>query len=363
MDRPAVNFYEIGGPQFDPRNPDRFNIYNDPSWRALIDLALAESDLLPLIAPRKRPTPRNPRQQYFKTEQFEQNGSRFTRTTLSVAGRTMTALTRRDPNLATTWQLQHLLKDVDDLRAYLQLPDEVFEYDAGDVSHLIAADRALGDRGIVMVDVPDPVCEAAMLLGSENFMLIGYTQPDLIEALLNKLAPHRLRVIEQVSAAFPQHPWRIYGPEFAAEPNLPPAHFRRFVLPFTGAMVRAIQRHGGWARLHCHGRVASALPVFVEMSADATDPLEPPPQGDVQLADVRACYGRDMALFGNIEASDIETMQEDTFEKLVAQTLRDGTSGPGRGFVLMPSAAPFSRTISPRTLRNYQTMVRLAQRG
>jgi len=109
--------------------------------------------------------------------------------------------------------------------------------------------------------------------------------------------------------------------------------------------------------------VASALPVFVEMGADATDPLEPPPHGDVQLADVRARYGKDMVLFGNIEAADIETMPEDRFQKLVAKALRDGTSGPGRGFVLMPSAAPFSRTITPRMLRNYQTMLKLAQSG
>ena len=39
VDRPAVNFYEIGGFDVDPDDPDEFNIYNDPSWRPLLQLA------------------------------------------------------------------------------------------------------------------------------------------------------------------------------------------------------------------------------------------------------------------------------------------------------------------------------------
>ena len=39
VDRPAVNFYEIGGLQIDLDDPDPYNVYNDPSWRPLIELA------------------------------------------------------------------------------------------------------------------------------------------------------------------------------------------------------------------------------------------------------------------------------------------------------------------------------------
>ena len=45
VDRPAVNFYEIGGFKVDPSNPDKFNIYNDPSWKPLLDLAEENTDL------------------------------------------------------------------------------------------------------------------------------------------------------------------------------------------------------------------------------------------------------------------------------------------------------------------------------
>ena len=43
------------------------------------------------------------------------------------------------------------------------------------------------------------------------------------------------------------------------------------------------------------------------------------------------------------------------------QALAEGTAGDGRGFVLMPSSAPYGRQLAPLTLRNYEKMVELAE--
>ncbi len=98
------------------------------------------------------------------------------------------------------------------------------------------------------------------------------------------------------------------------------------------------------------------------MGIDAIDPIEPPPQGDVELADVRRRYGKDLVLFGNLEIADLESTEPAEFEKVVDRALIDGTSGEGKGFVLMPSSAPNGRKITPRMMANYETMVRLATR-
>ena len=195
----------------------------------------------------------------------------------------------------------------------------------------------------------------------EDFLTIALTEPALFHQLLDKLARPLYARTERVSEAFPGHLWRIYGPEYAAEPFLPPRLFREYVVRYTEPMVRAIHQQGGYARVHCHGRVGAILDLICEMGADATDPLEPPPHGDVSLASVRDKCGARLVLFGNIELSDIESMEPAEFERLVTRTLADGTRGHGRGFVLMPSSAPNGRQITPRILKNYETIVRLAE--
>lgn len=362
VDRPAVSFYEIGGFDVDPEDPDPFNVYNAPSWRPLLRLAEEHTDLIRMRGPSLTPAPDNPRDEHIRNETYMEGGSRFRRTTVTVAGRTLTALSRRDPTADTAWQIEHLLKGPEDLEAYLELPDEVFDYGA-DAAALRAADEAVGDRGIVMVDTGDPICQAASLFDLGEYTVVALTEGALFHRLLAKLARPILARTAEVSRAFPGHLWRICGPEYATEPYLPPRLFEEYVVRYTAPMIEAIHAHGGFVRLHCHGRLRAALPHIVAMGSDATDPIEPPPQGDVELADVRRRYGRQLALFGNLEVSDIETMDPPAFERVVARSLRDGTAGEGRGFVLMPSACPYGRDISPRTFANYQTMVRLATAG
>ena len=41
--------------------------------------------------------------------------------------------------------------------------------------------------------------------------------------------------------------------------------------------------------------------------------------------------------------------------------LGEGPSGNGSGFVLMPSASPYGRELSPLTLKNYEKMIGLVE--
>jgi hypothetical protein len=373
VDRPAVNFYEIGGFDVDPSDPEECNVYHDPSWRPLLALAEERTDLIRMRSPvrsrswdpqfgvppsggpgpRKRGTPNS-------IHQYVEGQWHCTRATIRIGGRVLSSTTRRDSSVDTVWTTEHLLKNTDDLQAYLELPDEFFAEEIN-VAKLFEDDAKVADRGIVMVDTEDPLCAAASLFRMEDFLTIALTEPALFHRLLDKLSHSLYARTEHVSKAFPGHLWRIYGPEYAAEPFLPPRLFQEYVVRYTEPMIRAIHKHGGFARVHCHGRIGAVLDSICEMGADATDPLEPPGHGDVALGYVRRKYGERLVLFGNIELSDIESMEPAQFETLVKQTLADGTRGQGRGFVLMPSAAPNGRQITSRILKNYETMVRLVE--
>jgi len=371
VDRPAVNFYEIGGFDIDPRDESEFNVYSDPSWQPLLRLAEERTDLIRMRSavrtrsfdPQPDPVSRessNELRELVQLQRSVEDGWHCTRMTVRIGGRTLSSATRRSPSVDTIWTTEHLLKNVDDLKAYLQLPDEFFAERIDDAK-LIDEDRRVGDRGIVMVDTEDPICAAASLFSMEDFVVTAMTEQKLFHRLLGKLSQPLYTRTRRVSEAFPGHLWRIYGPEYAAEPFLPPQLFREYVVRYTEPIVRIIKEHGGFARIHCHGRLRAILDGIVAMGADALDPIEPPPQGDASLEYVRRRYGEQLVLFGNIEVSDIELLEPAQFRKIVEKSLADGTRGQGRGFVLMPSSAPNGRHISSTTLKNYETMVQLAE--
>ena len=358
VDRPPVSFYEIGGWKLDPDDPDPYNVYNGPGWRDLIQLAEEETDLIRMMGPLRRPAPDNCMDDFRRSETCARDGARHTRVTLEVGGRTLTSLSRRDPDVATVWTLEHLLKTPGDAEAYLQLPDDAFAHDIS-VDNLVVADAELGDAGLVMVDVADPLCLAADLFSMADYTVLALTEGALFHRLLAKHAEHIYRDVAFVAEAFPGHLWRIVGSEYASEPLLPPRLYKEYAVRYTKPIVEMIQRHGGFARIHSHGRLRRILPDIVAMGPAGLDPIEPPPQGDMTLVELRRAVGRDIVLFGNIEAAEIEQMAPAAFEQRARQAIRDGTAGDGRGFVLMPSSCPYGRQIPAQVLTNYETMVRL----
>jgi len=358
VDRPPVSFYEIGSWKLDPDNPDPWSVYNGPGWRELIELAETQTDIIRHAGPVQHSHPDNARSEFFSSESWENGDSRFTKTTLRVAGRKMQSVSRRDREISTTWTLEHLLKEVDDVKAYLQLPPEVFLCGEIDASNLSEAEARLGDAGVILIDTGDPICGVAPLFSMEDYTVMVFTEPKLFHALLEQCAPPVWQRARAAAEAFPGHIWRVVGSEYASEPYLPPHLYREYLLNYTKPICDAINAHGGYPRVHSHGRLRGILDMIVEMGAAGLDPCEPPPQGDMHLAEIRAA-APELILFGNIEVSDIGNLPADQFEAKVQRALDEGPDAGGSRFALMPSASPYGREITPRTMTNYETMVRL----
>lgn len=362
VDRPAVCFYELNGLDQNFADPDPFNIFNDPSWKPLLDLTRDKSDVIVMRSVPFINTALDPAEELTSRETwYDERGSRIMRTVIRAAGRTLTSVARRDPDIDTVWTVEHLLKDVADFEAWLDLPQAPFSGEP-DVHGVLDAEARIGDSGIVMIDTCDPLCVVALLFEMGLFTVTAVMENALMHRALEKVASVLQPQIEAIAKALPGRLWRIYGPEIASPPYLPPHLFEDYVVRYDTPMVEAIQRHGGYARIHSHGRLHDILDHIAATGCLALDPIEPPPQGDVTLGYVRRNYGPQMALFGNLEVSDIENLPTAAFAKKVETALREGTEGQGRGYVLMPSAAPYGRHLPAQTLRNYEEMIRLVER-
>lgn len=356
VDRPPVSFYEINGTE-DLNNADPFNIYNDDSWKPLIELARDCTDrIVQLHIPFTDAACDELPPEIVKKETTQEGESIYTTTTVSAARHNLIERTKRDKDVNTEWTIEHLLKSTEDLEAYLALPMPVQSV-TPDISEFIATEHRLGDTGIAMICTGDPLGFAARLFHMEDYTIIALTEKKLFHRLLQRFFAILLPQIRAVAQALPGRLWRIAGPEFASPPYLPPALFREYVTDYDVQLVDIIKKSGGYPRMHSHGNLKKILDSIAATHCTGLDPIEPPPQGDVSLAYVRETCGKQMTLFGNLEASDIETLPPEKFEGKILAALKEGTAGDGRGFVLMPSACPYGRKLSTQSMKNYEKII------
>jgi len=356
VDRAPVCFYELNGIDQDERSADPWHVYAHPSWRPLLALTREKTDRIVMRGMRfERNGPSALDELTTRRAHTGEDGTRYTVTEIRAGDRLLTCRTQRPRDVDTTWTTEHLLKDEDDLRAWLTLPEA--EFGAADFRHFAEAEARLGDGGIVMVDIGDALCHVASQFSMEDYTVLALTEPALFHRALEKVQATLLRQVEAVARGWPGRLWRICGPEYAVPPYLPPRLYEEYVVRYDKPLIDLIQKYGGYARLHQHGRCRDILDMTARTGCAAIDPIEPPPQGDVSLDYVRARYGDRWVLFGNLELSDIELLDEDALARKVCAALAQGTAGRGRGFVLMPSASPIGRVLPERTLRNYCRLI------
>ncbi|MFO7697789.1 MAG: hypothetical protein R6X16_11635 [Anaerolineae bacterium] len=168
VDRPPVSFYELNGLDETP-NDDLYNIYSHPSWAPLIALTRERTDRIVMRGMRLTDGPRALGHLGAERTTLEIGEARLETQTLRTPGRVLTGRTRRDRKVNTVWVTEHLLKDTDDLRAVLSLPEPQPGVTV-ETGPILEAEAALGDTGIVMIDTPDPLC-----LGAELFDMATYT--------------------------------------------------------------------------------------------------------------------------------------------------------------------------------------------
>ena len=255
------------------------------------------------------------------------------------------------------YRSQYLLRSEGDVEKLLSIP---YVPPQPDCSGFFDIDRQFGDRGVPMVSVPaDPMYFVNNLIGSERFAIWSIERRPLIAELIDTF---RKRIVKWVSWVISQGCGPLYGyvgPELCIPPLQSPADFEEWVVEVDREVNDLIRAAGGHVFVHCHGRMGSVLEGFVRMNASALHPIEPPPMGDVTLAEAKQRVGRDLTIVGNIQHHDVETMPTSQFRRLVEETVRTGSEGAR--FILSPTATPFGWPTMPGLARdNWLAMLEVA---
>ncbi|NLG23899.1 MAG: hypothetical protein GX558_00975, partial [Clostridiales bacterium] len=271
------------------------------------------------------------------------------------SGRVLTATDRIYDGVHTTWHTEHWCKTPDDVDAYLSIPFVPVEYDA---SGYAAMRAETGDHGIIMASVGDPACTAMEIMEFGEATVWALSEPDHYKETMDELHRRNMINLENLLAAGPVDLYRICGPEYLTPPYLPPRYFERFVAPYVADMVALIHRHGSLARIHSHGRIGRVLDMIRSCGADALDPIEGPPDGDIELAEVKERIGDTMCLFGNLQLKLLENGAEREVREAVRRAM-DAAKGD-TGYVIMPTASPINVPLNPNTERNYKVFIETA---
>ena len=343
VDRVPINTYELSD----------FGFMNwtlqEPSYRRIMEEITERTETLALWGGSSAASPQQVPPEH---EKWQEGEFSVVRTTVHTPKGDLTTVTKATPSVKTTWTVEHLLKSEEDIEKYLSIP---FYPMPIDTSRFAAIDAEIGDRGLVLCDTGDAIGFVAGLFEMGEFTIYAMTQPSLIRALCDKKHEEVMHYLRGMLEGGCGPIYRIWGPEYCTPPYLPPAAFREFVVPYVSDMVELIHQYGCYARIHSHGKIAQVLDLMVETGADATDPVEPPPDGDIALSEVKQRYGEQLILFGNMELKYLEQETPAEIRERVRQMMVEAKEGGG--FVLMPTAAPINIPLSPRTEENYLAFI------
>jgi len=248
----------------------------------------------------------------------------------------------QDEGIFTQWDIEKPVKSVEDVEKMLSVPYRFeppapAEYEPFRAQRASMGRNALGGTGVNSM--------VAMLCGMMHYGLLlewVITEPGLVRLLADTWLERAGEKVDFLLSQGVGPFWHFNGVERATPPMMGPRQRDELVVPYDGEIMRRIKQADPDARVHvhCHGKVGTLLDSFVEMGVDSTDPIEPPPQGDIDIADAKRKYDGKLTFFGNIEFLALETRSPDEVEELVRHAIEDGGK---QHTVLDPSAGPHER--------------------
>jgi MtaA/CmuA family methyltransferase len=130
---------------------------------------------------------------------------------------------------------------------------------------------------------------------------------------------------------------------YAGQGFISPDFYRRFVLPYESQISQAIRDRNVHAYTHTCGAIDDRLEMMVDSGISGLECLDPPPLGNVELADAKKRVGHKVFIKGNIDPVNILLYGS---QKAIREDVeyRIGVGKPGVGFILSTACS-----IAPHT--------------
>lgn len=196
-----------------------------------------------------------------------------------------------------------LLKTKEDFEIWLEY---CFPEDEEFTTETIDTGRAyLGEDGTAagIVGIPGLAALAGAFDGKvETASYFAYDYPELLDVYRERAEAAILRRVERLFDADVDYiQLGSSGMLTLSTPEL----FRRLCLPTIKRVTRICREAGILTELHCCGKERLVVEAcHDETDLDSINPLQPPPMGDCDLAEIKRLFGDTLCLKGNVGVTD-----------------------------------------------------------
>ena len=267
----------------------------------------------------------------------------------------LTAVTGENAISQTTWTIKYPVETLDDIEKIRCVPWELpAALKSADLSKL---PPEFEQRGILCTHISSPFVCVAGMMSYERFWELCTTHFGFIKELTEQCCDRIADVLDVLLADRRiEYVW-IGGCEWLTPPMGSPRLYEELVQPYEKKLIERIHAGGALAHVHCHGNVRSTIERVIERGADFFEPVEPPPDGEITMAEAKSIVNGRMTLGGNVECRVLENESVDEVERAA----RAAFEGGKERMVFATGAGPIS-AFTPRMSENYGRVIDVWER-
>jgi uroporphyrinogen-III decarboxylase len=247
-------------------------------------------------------------------------------------------------------EIIHRVSDADRLEEILSIP---YVPVIPDISAYEAEKAELGDRGLMMIDIGDPLGPLYHLMSAEDFAVCTLTDYDRLLGFIDVMYERVIAFYKYFLDHNIGEVFFIVGSEFAGPPLVSPDKFNEMSARYVKGICDLIRSYGKKSIVHYHGNLLHVLPGMREIGADGLHTIEAPPIGNCTITEAREALG-DMILIGNVQYDDLVHLTPEAIDAEVKSVIAEGAGGR---FILSPTAGPYEKVLTERTIENYLAFV------
>jgi hypothetical protein len=283
-------------------------------------------------------------------EEKEEGNQVLTTSRINTPQGPLTATVGYETGIRTGWTSKYPCETLDDIEKIRSVEWELPE-------NLVPPSREglpddFEERGILRTSLSSPMVCIGGMMSYEYYLQLCILEFDLINEMTAESMRRELEILDVLlQPGLIEYVW-MGGCEWLTPPMGSPQLYTDLVQQYEKPIIERIHAGGALSHVHCHGNVGGTLEQVIERGADFFEPVEPPPDGDITMAEAQALSAGRITLGGNVEYRLMANEDADTVERAV----RAAFEGGKERLVLRTSAGPIT-TMTKRLGENYHRVI------